>query len=84
MSLVQLLGRDFELDPGTARTAGASCVVAILPTPATQRILEHLGLPARAPPRTPARVPMSQATGSALMQGPDFVRPIVPRSRGAG
>ena len=34
-------------------------IAAILETPVIERILEHLGLPARAPPRSPARAPMS-------------------------
>lgn len=50
-----------NLESGANSGGELTIVDAIVETTVIERILEHLGLPARAPPRTPARVSMSQA-----------------------
>jgi hypothetical protein len=55
-----LLKRVFEIDMEHCPNCGGELkiIAAVLET----SVLEHLGLPARAPPRSAARAPTSQAT----------------------
>jgi hypothetical protein len=57
------LKRVLEIDIEHCPNCGGEpkLIAAILQTALIERILEHLGLPARAPPLSPARAPMSQA-----------------------
>jgi hypothetical protein len=63
ISSARLLTRVFELDLKHCPNCGGELkiIAAILEMALIERILEHLGLPARAPPRAPARASMSQA-----------------------
>ena len=63
ISWARLLKRVFEIDMEHCLNCGGelNLIAAILEAAVIERILEHLGLPARAPPRSPARAPMSQA-----------------------
>jgi hypothetical protein len=59
----RLLKRVFEIDLEHCLNCGGELkiIAAILETPVIERILTHLGLPARAPPRAAARGPMQHA-----------------------
>jgi hypothetical protein len=63
ISWARPLERVFEIDIEQCLNCGGEqkIISAILETAVIERILEHLGLPARAPPRAPAHAPMSQA-----------------------
>ena len=58
-----LLKRVFEMDMQRCPNCGGELkvIAAILDRAVIERILDHLGLPARAPPRAPARAPMPHA-----------------------
>ena len=64
LSWARLLKRVFELDLEHCPNCGGALkiIAAILEQPAIEKILTHLGLQARAPPRAPAR-------GQALGKG---------------
>ena len=55
-----LLKRVFEIDMGRCPNCGGELkvIAAILDRAVIERILDHLGLPARPPPRSSARAPM--------------------------
>ena len=57
ISWARLLKRVFEIDLEHCPNCGGQLkiIAAILEAPVIERILTHLGLQARAPPRTPAR-----------------------------
>jgi hypothetical protein len=57
----KLLKRVFNLDLEHCTNCGGELkiIAAILERPAIERILNHLGLQARAPPRAPARGQMA-------------------------
>ncbi len=56
MSWARLLKRVFDLDVERCVCGGTLKIIAAIEAPAViARILTHLGLPARAPPRSPAR-----------------------------
>jgi len=57
LSWARLLKRVFELDPEHCPNCGGELkiIAAILEQPVIEKILTHLGLQARAPPRAPAR-----------------------------
>ncbi len=57
MGWVKLLKRVFEIDMEHCPNCGGELkvIAAILEQPVTEKILTHLGLQARAPPRAPAR-----------------------------
>ena len=57
MGWVKLLKRVFEIDMEHCPNCGGELkvIAAILEQPVTEKILKHLGLQARAPPRAPAR-----------------------------
>ena len=59
----RLLKRVFELELEHCSTCGGELkiIAATLEQPVIQKILTHLGLQARAPPRAPARGPQLQA-----------------------
>ncbi len=61
--LPQLLKRVFEIDLAHCPNCGGQLkvIAAILEAPVIERILTHLGLQARAPPRVPARGGFEQA-----------------------
>ena len=63
LSWARLLKRLFDLDLGHCPNCGGELkiIAAILEAPIIEKILTHLGLPARAPPRAPARGPQLQA-----------------------
>ena len=63
LSWARLLKRVFELDLEHCPNCGGELkiIAAILEAPVIERILTHLGLQARAPPRAPARGPQLQA-----------------------
>ena len=63
MSWARLLKHVFELDLEHCPNCGGELkiIAAILEAPVIERILAHLGLQARAPPRAPARGPQLQA-----------------------
>ena len=63
LSWAQLLKRVFELDLEHCPHCGGELkiIAAILEQPVIEKILTHLGLQARAPPRAPARGPQLQA-----------------------
>lgn len=63
ISWARLLKRVFEIDMEHCPNCGGELkiIAAILETTVIERTLEHLGLPARAPPRSPARAPASHA-----------------------
>ncbi len=63
MSWARLLKRVFEIDLGHCPNCGGELkiIAAILEAPVIERILTHLGLSARAPPRAPARGQMQHA-----------------------
>jgi hypothetical protein len=59
---VRLLERVFEIGIDLRLNCGELKVIAaILESALAERLEAHRGLPARAPPCPPARVPMSQA-----------------------
>ena len=57
MSWAQLLKRVFDIDIEQCLQCGGALkiIAAILESTVIAKILAHLGLPARAPPRSPAR-----------------------------
>jgi hypothetical protein len=57
LSWARLLKRVFALDPEPSPNCGGEpkIIAAILEQPVIEKILMHLGLQARAPPRSPAR-----------------------------
>lgn len=57
LSWALLLKRVFEIDMTTCSNCGGplSMIAAIVDPPVISKILAHLGLPQRAPPRTPAK-----------------------------
>ena len=58
MSWAQLLKRVFDIDVERCACGGKLKIIAAIEAPAViVRILTHLGLPTRAPPRAPARQP---------------------------
>ncbi len=63
LSWARLLQRVFELDLEHCPNCGGKLkiIAAILEAPVIEKILTHLGLPARAPPRSPARGQALQA-----------------------
>ncbi len=63
ISWALLLQRVFEIDMQHCPNCGGELkvIAAILGAPVIERILDHLGLPARPPPRSPARAPMPHA-----------------------
>ena len=63
LSWAKLLKRVFEIDMEHCPNCGGELkiIAAILEQPVIERILTHLGLQARAPPRAPARRPQLQA-----------------------
>ncbi len=63
MSWAKLLKRVFELDLEHCPNCGGELkiIAAILEAPVIEKILAHLGLQARGPPRTPARGQALQA-----------------------
>ncbi len=63
ISWARLLKRVFEIDLAHCPKCGGQLkiIAAILEAPLTERILSHLGLQARAPPRAPARGDLQQA-----------------------
>ena len=63
LSWARLLKRVFELDLEHCPNCGGELkiIAAILEQPVIEKILTHLGLQARAPPRAPARGPQLQA-----------------------
>ena len=62
-SCAKLLKRVFEIDLEQCPNCGGELkiIAAILEAPVIERILTHLGLQARAPPRAPARGQALQA-----------------------
>ena len=79
LSWARLLKRVFELDLEHCPNCGGELkiIAAILETPVIEKILTHLGLQARAPPRAPAR-------GQALHKWPDFGSSFAFRRPGDG
>jgi len=63
LSWAKLLKRVFEIDMAHCPNCGGELkiIAAILEQPVIEKILTHLGLQARAPPRTPARRSQLQA-----------------------
>ena len=63
LSWARLLKRVFEIDLEHCPNCGGELkiIAAILEVPVIERILTHLGLQARAPPRAPARGQALQA-----------------------
>ena len=63
LSWARLLKRVFEIDMEHCPNCGGQLkiIAAILEAPVIERILTHLGLQARAPPRVPARGDLQQA-----------------------
>ena len=63
LSCARLLKRVFDLDLEHCQNCGGELkiIAAILEQPVIERILTHLGLQARAPPRAPARGQALQA-----------------------
>jgi hypothetical protein len=63
LSWAKLLKRVFEIDMAHCPNCGGELkiIAAILEQPVIEKILTHLGLQARAPPRAPARGPQLQA-----------------------
>jgi hypothetical protein len=63
LSWVKLLKRVFEIDLEHCPNCGGELkiIAAILEQPVIEKILTHLGLQARAPPRAPARRSQLQA-----------------------
>jgi len=63
ISWARLLKRVFEIDLEHCPNCGGQLkiIAAILKAPVIERILRHLGLEARAPPRVPARGDLQQA-----------------------
>jgi hypothetical protein len=58
MSWARLLKRVFDIDIERCECGGELKIIAVIEEPAViSRILTHLGLPARAPPRSAARAP---------------------------
>ena len=63
LNWAKLLKRVFDLDPEHCPNCGGKLkiIAAILEAPVIEKILTHLGLQARAPPRAPARGQALQA-----------------------
>jgi len=63
LSWAKLLKRVFEIDMAHCPNCGGELMIiaAIVEQPVIEKILAHLGLAARAPPRTPARGSQLQA-----------------------
>jgi len=63
LSWAKLLKRVLEIDMAHCPNCGGQLkiIAAILEQPVIEKILTHLGLQARAPPRAPARGPQLQA-----------------------
>jgi hypothetical protein len=63
LSWAKLLKRVFEIDMAHCPNCGGQqkITVAIMGQPVIEKILTHLGLQARAPPRAPARRSQLQA-----------------------
>jgi len=63
LSWAELLKRVFDIDMEHCPNCGGQLkiIAAILEQPAIEKILPHLGLQARAPPRAPARGSQLQA-----------------------
>ena len=63
LSWAKLLKRVFEIDMEHCPNYGGELkiIAAILEAPVIEKILTHLGLQPRAPPRAPARGPVLQA-----------------------
>ena len=63
LTWTRLLKRVFELDMEHCQSCGGELkiIAAILEQPVTEQILTHLGLQARAPPRSAARGQALQA-----------------------
>ena len=63
LSWARLLKRVFEIDLEHCPNCGGmlKIIAAIVEAPVIERILNHLGLQARAPPRAPARGQMQHA-----------------------
>jgi hypothetical protein len=63
LSWAKLLKRVFEIDMAHCPNCGGELkiIAAIMEQPVIEKILTHLGLQARAPPRAPARGPQLQA-----------------------
>ena len=55
MSWARLLKRVFDIDIERCSHCGGSLIAALEDPPVIVRILAHLGLPTRAPPRAPAQ-----------------------------
>ena len=62
-----MVNSPFEIDLEHCPNCGGKLkiIAAIVEAPVIERILNHLGLQARAPPRAPARGQMSTPKGSA-------------------
>jgi hypothetical protein len=86
ISWARLLKRVFQIDLEHCPNCGGGLkiIAAILETEVIERILEHLGPPARAPPRSPARASMSRAARPGTDQAPRFPHPSAPAPRDAG
>ncbi len=82
LSWAKLLKRVFEIDMEYCPNCGGELkiIAAILEQPVIEKILTHLGLQARAPPRAPAR---SQALQATLRCPTATVQPT-PSTRAAG
>jgi hypothetical protein len=63
LSLARLIGRPFDIDMQHCPNCGGELkiIAVILEQPVIEKILQHLGLQARAPPRAPARGQALQA-----------------------
>ena len=83
LSCAKLLKRVFEIDMEHCPNCGGELktIAAILEPPVIEKILTHLGLQARAPPRSPARDPARPARGLTL---PNRERSGDPATRAAG
>jgi len=66
LSWAKLLKRVFEIDLEHCPNRGGQLkiIAAIMEQPVIEKILTHLGLPARAPPRAPARRSQLQAASA--------------------
>ena len=75
MSGAQLLKRVFDIDVEHCACGGKLKIITAIEEPSViARILTHLALPARAPPRSPARpLTLFQAARIAMQQGPTIL-----------
>jgi hypothetical protein len=65
MSWARLLKRVYDIDIERCECGGQLKIIAAIEEPAViARILTHLGMPTRAPPRAPARVRAQCSTAS--------------------